>query len=746
MSAVQQSNGQAPVLYVRVDGGEHESSSLLCARSEGHAKWLLSGVPIEGAVKEAGRYDRYRFFISRAEANENVTVTVDVSPHRGDDVAVYAACDPNQYPWEQHHDWGRQISGQGSLVFNSSSDAFKPGWIYLSITSHELAAYSLRVRWDSQTLQLKDGVPEKSSVAIGAVRWFSLSTSHLLADELHPVSIRAQAFAGVLGICVREYRQISGLGQFVERLGKGLRHRTMSWMEELSCVYSTAATSLGTVADSIAALDLPVSQGSSIEFGVLGLRPNHDAHDVDTTGSDFSVMVVTADVVVLPEVQSVIIDSLGPSCCVKGSLQRSYRRFLRVPSGSLELHVTPLGAGMLLPDTKLSLRTRGQHWSENDWFETVQPTKEGTLRMKLELKDLVGSDFHRGFWVEAHLEVPAPLNYTLNFQHEVAADEVRLPATRLIADVPIPSNLSKAEFANFTFEAKAQVSHLCLRQCFGQVELKLDQYVSTTPSTSTPEDSFSSRGNCTALTGLSKGALGFALVRKVSPGPSSFEIEFATRPEERIQLVDPVLNFSDFKLCDSSKSCKFSISVSFASASIGLGTSGLASEPQLRYEVLAMEADPDLHPNTSCGLRAVLEHQRAISTAAVQAARYSWQHQLQGVLEFDRVHFANESIVVNVLASLVLPEGQIYAVAGYQAMEVVPAMLRTSVKMDHTPAYMLAIVALLLVLWMLSRGRGAKGEARQVPEPIEMAYDLHEEGERSLLEQSGHGGYVPPSV
>ena len=36
-----------------------------------------------------------------------------------------------------------------------------------------------------------------------------------------------------------------------------------------------------------------------------------------------------------------------------------YRRFLRVPSGSLELRVTPLGAGMLLPDTKLSLRTRG---------------------------------------------------------------------------------------------------------------------------------------------------------------------------------------------------------------------------------------------------------------------------------------------------------------------------------------------------------------------------------------------------
>ena len=41
-----------------------------------------------------------------------------------------------------------------------------------------------------------------------------------------------------------------------------------------------------------------------------------------------------------------------------------------------------------------------------------------------------------------------------------------------------------------------------------------------------------------------------------------------------------------------------------------------------------------------------MERKRAISSAAVQLGRYSWQHQLQGVLEFDRVEFANQSIVV----------------------------------------------------------------------------------------------------
>lgn len=698
---------------------------------------------------KAGRYDRHRFFISPAEASQNVTVTVDVSLYRGGGVTVFAACDPNQYPWEEHYDWGGYISGQGSMTFNSFSKAFKSGWIYLSITGHELAAYSLRVRWDSEAVQLKDGVPEKGRVAAGTVRWFSFAT-HLL-PEPRAISLRAQAVAGDIGLCVREYRQISGLAQLVERLGKGLRHRKMSWMEQLSCVYSTSATSLAGAEDSIAALDLPMSQGTSIELGILHLDcpseacGNGDyrlgaADETTKVESEFSVMAVAGDIVILPEVQSVIIDSLGPGCCVKSSLQRSYRRFLRVPSGSLQLRVAPLGKGTLLPDTRFSLRAGAA--LEGGWFKTVQPNKEGLLQMKVEVKELVPTGKPRGFWVEARLEVPQPLNYTLSFQHEVATD-AKLPATRLPANVPVPSNLSQADFAYFTFQAgKAASSHLCLRQCFGQVELQLELNGSDVAPKVEDENPIA-WGNCTAVTGRGDGAISSVLVRKVSVAPSNFEIELTTRADERIQLENPVLNVSDFKLCDASRSCEFSITVSFASASIGLASSGLASEPQLRYEVLAMEVDPDLHPNTSCGLRAVMEHKRAISRTAVQVGRYSWQHQLQGVLEFEKVDFANRSIVVNVLASLVLPQGQIYAVAGYRATQVVPALLRSSSTADHTPAYMMAIVALIIVLLMITRGR-SKGEARSVPE-LEMAYDLHE-GERSLLEQPGHGGYVPPSV
>ena len=43
---------------------------------------------------------------------------------------------------------------------------------------------------------------------------------------------------------------------------------------------------------------------------------------------------------------------------------------------------------------------------------------------------------HREFSrVRCQCQVPQPLNYTLSFQHEVAADEAKLPATPLPANV-----------------------------------------------------------------------------------------------------------------------------------------------------------------------------------------------------------------------------------------------------------------------------------------------------------------------
>ncbi|CAL1130253.1 unnamed protein product [Cladocopium goreaui] len=239
---------------------------------------------------------------------------------------------------------------------------------------------------------------------------------------------------------------------------------------------------------------------------------------------------------------------------------------------------------------------------EGGWFKTVQPNKdpflEGLLQMKVEVKELLPTGKPRGFWVEAQLEVPQPLNYTLSFQHEVATD-AKLPATRLPANVPVPSNLSQADFAYFTFQAGKAASHLCLRQCFGQVELQLELNGSDVAPKVEDENPIALRGNCTAVTGRADGAISSVLVRKVSVAPSNFEIELTTRADERIQLENPVLNVSDFKLCDASRIAEANSASPSASPVLRLGwhpqvpydsenRPGLASEPTLRYEVLAM--------------------------------------------------------------------------------------------------------------------------------------------------------------
>lgn len=39
------------VLYLRVDSEKNSSDFVVCGRSEGHAKWLLNSVPIDGGNK-----------------------------------------------------------------------------------------------------------------------------------------------------------------------------------------------------------------------------------------------------------------------------------------------------------------------------------------------------------------------------------------------------------------------------------------------------------------------------------------------------------------------------------------------------------------------------------------------------------------------------------------------------------------------------------------------------------------------
>ncbi|CAK9021839.1 unnamed protein product [Durusdinium trenchii] len=744
MSAV--GSSQNPVLYVRIDNDAPTSSSfLVSARSEGHAKWLYNGVPTQGANKAAGRYDRYRFFVSPSEALENLTVTIEVALHTGS-VGLFAACDPIKYPDEKNYTWSRRIIGHDTLSFNSSESGFRPGWIYLSITSEVLAAYNVRVRWGTRAVeQLEDGDPKKSSVQTRALRWFSLDGLDLSGRR--PVSLVAQALDGTVGLCVREYlpgelRTKLGLSQ---QLSQHLRHfaqrfgyASIGWMEEHSCVYAAMATSFHAAEDTLAALDLLPMSETPMQFAVVGL-PRSDGKDE----SEFTVRALTGDVVKLPEAQTVV-DTLGAPCCIKEYtvLSRSYRRFLQKAAGSLQIRVAPLGAGRLFPDGQLSLRARGSRWSETPGPLTVaNATQEGIL-LHVDLKDLAGSSVRQGFWVEAHLEVHRPLNFSMSFQHDFAG-EAQLPGILLPPNVSISGHLDKAEAATYSFQATEAT--LCLRQCFGQVELQLPRYGSNA-TTSNLGSVLGPQGNCTTLKDLPDGR-GSALVMR-SSSSADFEVELrrvsSTWDEKQIELADPVLFIADYKPC-LGKSCEFSISVSFTSASIGLKDPdpGYSSEPKIRYLAVAMEEDPDLHANTSCGLRAAIDQHRTITKTSVQVQRN--QHRLQGTLEFNSSEWANQTIKVNVLASLVLPDEKEVGVSGYCAARIVPKQLPASAgsRNDASIPYAAALLALIVMLWLLSRGRAK--EARQAPlsEHIEMAYDLHEDGASRLLD---HSGYVPPSV
>ncbi|CAJ1389561.1 unnamed protein product [Effrenium voratum] len=714
-----------PVLYVRVENPEEKVSSRfsVCARAEGHAKWLHNGVAADGAVK-AWRYDRYRFFVTAAEASELLEMIVEVSPHRGS-VVVYASCEPNQYPWAQRHDWSKEMSGQESLVFNSSSPKFRPGWIYVAITSPDLAAYSLRVTWGSGPVQLKDGFPEKGHVPESAVRWFSLP-----AAEEQPLAVRVEAVAGVVGICVQEYRPSTRLKRLFRWLGKGWRHAESGWQQELGCGFWAVANAS---ADRLAAVDLP-SKGkdSATALALLGLGQG--------AANVFGVTALGGEVVTLLEEQTILVDSLGPSCCMKPpNLRRLYRHFTRVPSGSLQLLVTPLGGN--IGGAKLAARARGQA----EWFQVAQ-AQDGLLQLQIPLDELVGPDLrslHAGFWLEARLEVQRPLSFSLSLLHDFATREATPVTTRLVANVPVSGSLSEAAEARYAVQANPEEVQICLRPCFGQVQMLL----SYDGLKSKVQDQIAA-GNCTPLAAVSDSSAS-VVVRKLSPR-ASFEIELATRVrEEHIQLPDPpVLNFSHYmRPCGNfaKKNCEFSVTFSFDTASIGLSSSGWGSEPEIRYQVLAMEPAEDLHPDLPCGLLAAKQQDRVLASANVKVGKYSWRHRLEGTLEFER-DFGNTTLVVNVLATLVFPSGQLLGAASYRAVELVPDQLGSPPQVP----YIAGGIALLVVICLMTRSRKAgTGQARQVSlqEPIEMqaTYDLHEDGVTGLLQQE-HGGYVPPSV
>lgn len=658
-------------------------------------------------------------------------ITIEVILHSGS-VALFAACDPNRYPQESHYDWSRpKLSGpQGSLVIAASSKSFRAGWIFLAVTSDSLAAYSLRIRWGDDAVKLKDGIPERGHLSPGFLRWFALNE---FRNDDQPVAVRAEAVAGSFGLCVRSKRtrrRLEVLGQAWGLLQR-LRNRSpRGWKENLGCSYAAVANASRGVGASLAAIDIPSENtGASLEVGLLGLSPGSWSANT----SEFVLHVILDDVVTLPEEQTVVVDSLAPPCCSSGpKLHRMYRHYTRFSSGSLRIFLTPLGAGQLT-GAKLSARRKG----EPVWFQSQEVMQERVLQLYINLQDMSGQHAG-GFWLEVAVEVHRPTNYTLSLLSDSAED---LP-TRLAPNVPVFDNLSEVASGKYSFHVAAQVATLCLKPCYGQVRMRI-----TSDSVQSPKDS-SAHGMCTQLNSGGDSLSGSVVVDKLLHMPSpTYEIELTTHPgNDYIQLPRMTDLKAKRKHCEADERCSLDATFSFDAASVGVTAGMQPGSARLRHTLIALKVDPDVHPETTCGLLAALATNRTISTLVVKdSARHS---QLEGNLRFDQE--SNSSIMVNVLVTLEDLAGAHLAAASYMPFELVAAVER-SPEPDNIASSWVGCFVLVLCGGgcLLNKTRRASKGHQDVREAdfdrieIQMAYELHEEGAASLLAQQS---YVPPNV
>ncbi|CAE7756604.1 hus1 [Symbiodinium pilosum] len=646
-----------------------------------------------------------------------------------------------RYPRQQKHDWARELAGQGSLTIAASSKAFRAGWIFVTVTSNSLAAYSLRIRWGNEMLWLKDGVQERDRLVPGTLRWFSLDVS---AQRDRLTSIRAEAVAGVVGVCIRRSkgRRLGGWRRWGQELMQRLTYSggaPCGWTEDLGCAYSAVANASMGVAASLAAIDVPSdNETATLELAVLALSSSSLA----TNASEFVLEAVLGDVATLPEEQTVIIDSLGPSCCASSStgqkLYRVYRHYTRFASGLLRLFLSPLGAGLLV-GAKLSARRKG----ESRWFETQTAQQERVLQLYINLEDLA-RQHPPGFWLEAAVEVQHPTNFTLSLLSDSSNEDV---PTRLSPNVPVFDNVSEVASIKYVFQTAQQVASLCLKPCYGQVRMDI-----ASNARQKQEDS-SAHGNCTRLQAPDGGVLtGSVAVHKLFSAPSSaYEVELATHPGNNYIALPEMtaLNLTGRKLrCHEEERCVFETIVNFDRASIGTAASGYAAN--LQHTLIALKADPDLHPETTCGLLTALAENRTSNVTVLKDARGNLLNKLEGILSM--YEEPNSTYVVNVLVTLEGESGHSLAAASYVPLQL-PAggfelLPESNMQSTASLPFAFTIFAFCSLAWLLNKSSICKGrqDVREAaPDRIEMqmAYDLHEEGTTSLLVQQN---YVPPSI
>lgn len=755
-----------PIIYVRVRATAKDAATTFTigARAEGDDEVLRNGDDaVNGAVEGQGT-DRYRFYIDESAARRGLDVSVKVHLFVGSP-RVYIACEPNRFPSEEWYTWGGRLDGQDTIVFNTADPKFRPGWVYVGVSAGDgRAAYSIQVHWGNASVVLQDGVELTGHVPGGKWREYVIEAGSL-PDEGQVLALRGQALTGKVRMCIGEQRV---------------------------CTHDIQVSDEGEEA-SLASLDIPFLENMGDLFvRVQGL----------TKENSFALRASVTAPAKLAEDHNLVIDSLGPRCCVSGDawmqvLRRSYQSYVHPTQTDsvVAVEVNALGAGNFA-GARLLLR-RAQYTRQEQYegqvktYEAFLPDNESARHIALAggAEELGGP--HRptnGFWVEVRIEAIRPVNFTISLRcvpqpaalggdtsgqaPTVASDlpvegsDAEEVGMRLLPNVPVKRGIEELNVVD-TFEMSlpggGEKMRLGLRQCFGKAAVRWTKQSSAVWEQATPagvDEDFA------WVLQSAEGALGEVVeVYPNSAPPVVYEVEVMPHGKTSfIQLPEST------ELEIEAHAEQGYVAVSFIGA---VNRRADLKGFKLKYELMALEAGDDrLNAASTCGLVESASRSLAsvspVEDSSVEAAT------APGILRPSRIPakwFAKPGIFkLNILARLWDPQGMSIAERCYTPISVNTTELFKGSKLitfsaqdqGKPPQNILGWIAMLLLGVMCYRscnkktapasdgqanGLGASGRVGENVEMEENFYSYQEVYERrGLMSRGGSGNYVPPTV
>ncbi|CAE8602710.1 unnamed protein product [Polarella glacialis] len=674
---------------------------------------------------------------------------------------------------------------------------------------------------------------EMGTVRAGALRWYTLVVSDSQPEE-HPVAFRAEAFVGAIGLCIRRPAEPHGrlLSQgpadddlpelkpsrtgVLDKISRLFGRRPLDWAAELGCWHSSVADSSARAEQSLAAFDLSWlgglgAGGGRFELAVVGLgqggcsgapRPRgcsavivglgpNAGHEASSgrseSASAYALRALVGSPVTLAEEHTVVVDALGPLCCTSSllpaaqSLQRTYRHYARSAKGSTLLVLRPLGLGSLA-GAELKLRASG---GSAGWQMTATAEEDSEkLSLPTDLAALApGVPSGHGFWLEIHVQVLTPLNFTLSLQPDFADPESGhakvepASSTRLVPNVKVIGKFVEASGQAFHYDfhlASGKAGNRVLRfnQCYGRATATVSYLDASGQSVEAH-----SKGMDADVLPLPRGDAapddekqgGSSRGTTVVEGPGSvFEIELATGAEEELISLPRSLVLV---LSPRQASPADGLTFQFGAAELGTRAGAMftdrSSEPGLHYALVAVNKSiPGLHANTTCGLQEAMERGAAIQGHSMKAVKTQLLGQLlQATLPWpggrsNHSWGPNESFEVNLLVTLVTPSGRQVSARNYHAFTLSARSLDDDARNKQkfpggvSPIYGIAVLVVGVSCFIAIKRRSEGGEStlsrdlaqvQMVEKEPTISYDvqdLEDTGRSRLLRSS----YVPPTV